>query len=272
MVQTSSNTFYKREQGREVNAQERERRKETSHAQKLAALQGSPMANPESLKDKARGKCLICRHVGCWARECLNCDKSPKMACYKCHHMRHWAALYLWDPRASWSSTKPALTMVQQEWSGPLQPAHLSQITITGLEPRVKLDVAGRSKNFLVDTGATHFFLTSYSRAFSSQICSILGCFRKNNYKIFTQALLCCWDGQIFSHQFRVVPECPTPYTEEIFPCFQNLAVIAFLIEDALKISLGGKLFLPATKWNNSWMGEAVYGCLIKGSSNTKQC
>ena len=35
----------------------------------------------------------------------------------------------------------------------PLQPARLSQITITGLEPRVQLDVAGRSENFLVDTG-----------------------------------------------------------------------------------------------------------------------
>ena len=26
----------------------------------------------------------------------------------------------------------------------------------------------------------------------------------------------------------------------------------------------GGKLVLPSTKWNNSWMGEAIYGCLIK--------
>ena len=67
MVQTSTNTFYNREQKREAKAQERERRKETSDAQKLAALQGSPMANPESLKDKARGKCLICRQVRHWA-------------------------------------------------------------------------------------------------------------------------------------------------------------------------------------------------------------
>ena len=35
----------------------------------------------------------------------------------------------------------------------PLQPACLSQITSTGLEPRVQLDVAGRAENFLVDTG-----------------------------------------------------------------------------------------------------------------------
>ena len=53
MVQTSTNTFYKREQTREAKAQERERRKETSHAQMLATLQGSPMANHESLKNKA---------------------------------------------------------------------------------------------------------------------------------------------------------------------------------------------------------------------------
>ena len=53
MVQKATNTFYNREQEREAKAQERERMKETSHAQMLATLQGSPMANPKSLKDKA---------------------------------------------------------------------------------------------------------------------------------------------------------------------------------------------------------------------------
>ena len=91
-----------------------------------------------------------------------------------------------------------------------LQPARLSQITVTGLEPRVQLDVAGRSESFLVDTGATYSVLISYSGAFSSQICTILGATGKATTKRFTQALLCCWDGQIFSHQFLVVPECPT--------------------------------------------------------------
>ena len=53
MVHTASNTFYNREQEKEAKAQEREKRKETRHVQVLAALQGSPMANSESLKDKA---------------------------------------------------------------------------------------------------------------------------------------------------------------------------------------------------------------------------
>ena len=48
MVQTAINTFYNREQERGAKAQEREGRKETRHAQMLAALQGSPMVSPES--------------------------------------------------------------------------------------------------------------------------------------------------------------------------------------------------------------------------------
>ena len=68
--------------------------------------------------------------------------------------------------------------------------------------------------NFLVDTEATYSVLISYSGAFSSHTCTILGATGKTTTKRFTQALLCCWDGQIFSHQFLVVPECPTPLLE----------------------------------------------------------
>ena len=64
MVQTATNTFYNREQEKEAKGQEKERKKETRHAQMLATLQRSPMANPESLKDKARDRCLICRQAG----------------------------------------------------------------------------------------------------------------------------------------------------------------------------------------------------------------
>ena len=50
---------------------------------------------------------------------------------------------------------------------GPM--SRLSQIAFLGREPRVQLDVAGRSENFLVDMEATYSVLISYSRAFSSQ-------------------------------------------------------------------------------------------------------
>ena len=77
-------------------------------------------------------------------------------------------------------------------------------------KPRVQLDVAGSPRNFLVDTGATYSVLTSYSGASSSQTCAIFVATGKAITKRLIQALLCCWDGQIFSHQFLVVPECPT--------------------------------------------------------------
>ena len=112
----------------------------------------------------------------------------------------------------------------------------------------MQLDVAGRSKNFLVDTGATYSVLTSYSGDFSSQSSTILGATGKTVTKKFTQALLHCWDGQLFSHQFLVVPECPIPLLGKDLSLLQNLAAIAVLIEDALKLSLAGKLFLSATK------------------------
>ena len=111
MIQTATNTFYNREQEKEAKAQERERRKET----RLATLQRSPMANPDSLKDKARGKCVICRQEGHWAKEYPTSDKSPRMACHKCYQLGHWAALCPGDPRASRSSAKPSLMMVQED-------------------------------------------------------------------------------------------------------------------------------------------------------------
>ena len=77
MVQTATNTFYNREREMGAKAQEREKRKEIRYAQMLATLQGSPMANPKSLKDKAQivfrhCKCLIDREAGHGAKECPN--------------------------------------------------------------------------------------------------------------------------------------------------------------------------------------------------------
>ena len=45
-VKTATNTFYNREQEKEAKAQEKGKKKETRHAQMLAALQGKPYGNP----------------------------------------------------------------------------------------------------------------------------------------------------------------------------------------------------------------------------------
>ena len=77
--------------------------------------------------------------------------------------------------------------------------------------------VAGRPKNFLLDIGATYSVLISYSGAFSSQTCTIVGATGKATTKRFTQALLCCWDGQVFSCQFWWSLSVLLPYWEEIY-------------------------------------------------------
>ena len=66
-------------------------------------------------------------------------------------------------------------------------------------------------REFLGWPEATYSVLTSYSGNFSSQTCTILGGTGKTITKRFIQALLCCWDGQIFFHRFLVVPECTPP-------------------------------------------------------------
>ena len=155
------------------------------------------------------------------AKECPNLDKSPKMACYKCHQLRHWSALFPGDPRASRSSAKPSLMMVQQKRSSQLQPARLSQITITGLEPRVQQHVAGRSENFLFDTEATYCVLTSFSRAFSSQTCAILGATGKTNTKDSSELFIIAGMDKYFPTSFWWSLNILLPYWEEIFTAFE---------------------------------------------------
>ena len=90
-------------------------------------------------------------------------------------------------------------------------PASPSQITITGLEPRVQLDVVGKSENFLVDTGVTYSVLTSNSGAFSSQTCTILGATGKTITKRFTRAFFV--PGTSFWWSLSAL----LPYWEEIY-------------------------------------------------------
>ena len=139
------------------------------------------------------------------------------MTCHKCHQLGHWAALCPGDPRASRSSTKPSLMMVQQDWSGPLQPDGLSLITITGLESRMQLDVAGRSENFLVDTGATYSVLTSYSRAFSSKTCTILVLQEKQLLKDSSKHFFVAGMDKYFPTSFWWSLSILLPYWEETY-------------------------------------------------------
>ena len=106
----------------------------------------------------------------------------------------------------------------------------------------MQLDVASRSENFLVDTGATYSVLTSCSRAFSCQTCTFLVATGKTITKDSPKHFFVAGMDKYFPTSFWWSLSVLLPYWEEIFPCLQNLAAIAFLTEDTLKLSLGGKL------------------------------
>ena len=50
MVQRATNPFYNREQDKKAKAQQREKRKETGHAQMLASPPGKPYGKPQVLE------------------------------------------------------------------------------------------------------------------------------------------------------------------------------------------------------------------------------
>ena len=101
----------------------------------------------------------------------------------------------------------------------------------------MQLDVAVMSENFLVDIGATYSVLISYSRAFSSQTCTILSATEKTITKYLPEHFTIAWVGKYFPNSFWWSLSVLLPYWEEICPCLQKPAAIAVLIEDALQLS-----------------------------------
>ena len=114
-----------------------------------------------------------------------------------------------------------------------------------GLEPRVQLDVAGRSKNFLVDTGSTYSVLPTLSptpEPSPPKPAPFRVLQDKQLQKDSPEYFFVAGMDKYFPTSFWWSLSILLPYWEEIFPCLQNLAAIAVLIENALKLSLGGKL------------------------------
>ena len=81
----------------------------------------------------------------------------------------------------------------------------------------MQLDVAGRSENFLVDTGATYSVLISYSGAFSSQTCTILGATGKATTKDSPERFFVAGMDKYFPTSFWWSLSVLPPYWEEIY-------------------------------------------------------
>ena len=85
-----------------------------------------------------------------------------------------------------------------------------------GAGAKMQQDVAGRSENFLVDIGATYSVLTSYSRAFSSQTCTILGATGNQLLKDSPKHFFVAGMDKYFPTSFWWFLSALLPYWEEI--------------------------------------------------------
>ena len=93
----------------------------------------------------------------------------------------------------------------------------------------MQLDVVGRSENFLVDTGATYSVLTSYSGAFSSQTCTILGATGKKLQKYSPEHFFVAGVDKYFPTSFWwSLSVLYSLIGKRSFPAFEILQILQF--------------------------------------------
>ena len=71
--------------------------------------------------------------------------------------------------------------------------------------------MGGQSIDFLLDTGATYFVLTEAPGPLSSQPVSVMGLSGRAKRYYFSYSISCNWDSVLFSHEFLILPESPSP-------------------------------------------------------------
>lgn len=171
LVNTASMVFYNWDQKAEVKpGRKKEERNPGMPKWWLPAAQMRVQLSPRVpwLYAQKRQMLHLSRN-GHWAQKCPYWDKPPKTACYQCYQLEHWVG----PLRLNLKGRGPVTAT--QDWGDPLQLTQIQEINITGLEPRVQMDVVGRSTIFLLDAGATCSVLTSFSGPCSSQSCTIVG-------------------------------------------------------------------------------------------------
>ena len=82
---------------------------------------------------------------------------------------------------------------------------------MTQAKPRVMLQVAGKSINFLIDTGATYLVLSSFRGTLHPSQVSVVGIDGTSSRPLQTGPQPCQLDHFSFTHSFLIIPSCPTP-------------------------------------------------------------
>ena len=82
---------------------------------------------------------------------------------------------------------------------------------MTQAEPRVMLQVAGKSINFLIDMGATYLVLPSFGGTLHPSKVLVVGIDGTSSQPLQTGPQPCQLDHFLFTDSFLIIPSCPTP-------------------------------------------------------------
>ena len=82
---------------------------------------------------------------------------------------------------------------------------------MTQAEPRIMLQVAGKSINFLMDTGAAYSVLPSFGDTLHPSWVSVVGIDGTSSRPLQTGPQPCQLDHFLFTHSFLIIPSGPTP-------------------------------------------------------------
>ena len=96
-------------------------------------------------------------------------------------------------------------------WTQDLKVPTQAPALITPEEPWVLITLGGQSFDFLLDTGAAYSVFTEAPGPLSSRSASVMGLSGRAKRYYFSYSLSCNWDSVLFSHEFLIVPESPSP-------------------------------------------------------------
>ena len=128
-------------------------------------------------------------------------------------------------------------------------------VLITPEEPRVLITVGGQSIDFLLDTGATYSVLTETPGPLSSWSASIMEMSRRAKRYYFSYSLSCNWDSVLFSQEFLIAPESPSPFWGGIYWARKVHACVFMNMEPSLSLTLAEQNINPRV-WamENLWL------------------
>ena len=126
-------------------------------------------------------------------------------------------------------------------------------------EPRGLVPVGDQSVDFLLDAGAALSVLTGAPGPLSSQSTAGMVSSGQAKHCYFSHPLSCNWDPGLFSHEFLVVPESPSPLLGK--DILSKVRVSVFM-------NMELALSLPSTEQNLN----LKCGPMEKQWSNTKCC